>query len=373
MRITRNNITIFPAVLAGWCSPSLMHLAADPAPADAAGMKNALAAIASTLSLAALIGAGSAHAAAPSVTTNTGDEGTAISVPVSHRCALKRCYYDVRTVDGSATVDADYAAVQLEGKARRKRTFQRTLTIQTVDDAVCESDESFYVHFTLVRNGKAVGFDADETIHDNDCAAGQAPAPAAPDPAPATPAPSAPATPPAPPTTPTGPVAPAGPPVTTPANPSGAVITNNATPGTKNQSCLTPADDGARVPGTASGHLYAPPCFVHVQCPASASRCVGKAEASTAEVAYGNSQDVWGYADTDIVSATGTFRGSATRSCVSGFGICTATINDITLAAGEWLMLRCGGSHQEYRIGAGGDRYQTGPIGLFCVAKLDIS
>jgi hypothetical protein len=123
-------------------------------------MKPSLGVLTATLALAAVIGASPASAA----------EATAIAVPVTHTCKVKKgCTYDVRTVDGTAAAGTDYAAAHTAGYVRKKKTFTTTLIVQTLDDDACEADETFTVHVGITNRRGVFGYDVTQTVSDDDC------------------------------------------------------------------------------------------------------------------------------------------------------------------------------------------------------------
>ena len=145
-------------------------------------------ALLAVLALAAAL-AGPASAATPSIPTSAATEGTAISVPISHKCGTKQCTYAITTVDGTALAPGDYTTATTTGKAKKGKTFRKTLSIATTPDTVCEAPEKVTVRVTITRKGVATPFDGAATINDDDCAGPLSPAgtaqPAPPNPLPA--------------------------------------------------------------------------------------------------------------------------------------------------------------------------------------------
>jgi hypothetical protein len=287
-------------------------------------MKTPLATLAA-FALAATVAASPAAAAAPSIGAASGVEGTVISVPVSHRCKVKKCFYVVKTVDGTAVVGADYAAVEQSGRARKKRTFAVTLAIPTIDDAVCEHDETFTVHVDIANKNSVAGFDAAQTITDNDCP------------------------PPAPPRDPDAP------PIDVPANPSGAIIKTEPLPGGgMAQSCVTPFATGVERPELSPG-FHLDPCHVVVRCPTTTPVCT--ATAMNRVLAQGppgfettapGFEFTSGGIETNVVTASG--GQTQLRNVCFDYGTCAVSMSRVSLTAGEWLIVSCSGMHDPRRL-----------------------
>ena len=136
-----------------------------------------------TLALATtLLGAGSAHAAPPNITTDQVDEGQAFVLPVNAVCSgAKKCTYTVTTESGTATAGSDFTPATATGTVKRNRTFTTTLTVPALADQLEESFETFTVKVTVTKPRKAPkSFTATQTITPS-----VAPEPGQPAPAPA--------------------------------------------------------------------------------------------------------------------------------------------------------------------------------------------
>jgi hypothetical protein len=135
-----------------------------------------------TTAVALALMAGPAVAAPPSITSATGAEGTTLSVPVSHTCGVKKgCRYNVTTVAGTASAVNDFAPATFTGKAKKGGRFSITLPIATKDDNVAEPTETFSVHVDVSNRKGTFGFDAVQTITDNDAPTTPTPGPPPPD------------------------------------------------------------------------------------------------------------------------------------------------------------------------------------------------
>ena len=129
-----------------------------------------------TAILFALATTGAASAAAPKVTSATVTEGQAFSVPghphLQGEEVPLRDRHRQRLRHGRHRL---HAGVHERQQARKYAKLRKTLTVATVDNAVCEATETLLVRVNLIKKGVVTTFTGTLTILDNDCAPGMTP------------------------------------------------------------------------------------------------------------------------------------------------------------------------------------------------------
>jgi hypothetical protein len=212
----------------------------------------------SSLVIAAL-GASSAHAAPPTIFSDSEDEGSLITLPVYHTCKVKRgCSYTVTTTSGTATAGQDFTPSTQTGFAKKRREFKVEVAVPTADDTVCEASlETFNVHVEIRNKKGTFNYDQPSTIVDRDCntdttgidtttqPTGGAAKPAIPDPG--------------------------APPVTQPANPAGATVITSSD--RLHQTCVTKPEYGQNPPVGGGSEYTLAKCYLAVKCPTTATKC----------------------------------------------------------------------------------------------------
>lgn len=286
--------------------------------------------IASTLAVAA-IAAAPAAAAPVTIAPSTGAEGAALSVPISHTCGAKKgCRYTVTTVDGTARAGADFTAAPLAGRTKKGGTYSVTLSIPTVDDNECESDETFSVQVNLVNKNGTFAFDAAQTITDRaDC--DEPPLP-----------------------------------MSVPEPPEGSKVETTRTFSGVQQTCETQTDYGTPSPG--SSVFYQKPCYVHVYCPKTVNACTGSG--STQIRASGAGAYTRGNVNAGIPSGGQFIRQE--RQCAA-YGSCKAEVTGAAVKPGEFLIVECSGGQEQIRVPPGGDREPPTQSSILCTASLAFS
>jgi Calx-beta domain-containing protein len=258
---------------------------------------------------AALLGAGTAHAAPPAITTDTVDEGEAFVLPISAKCqGAKRCSYQVTTVDGTAVAGGDYTAATASGSVKKKRTFATTLTVPTTDDTAPESTETFQVRVTVKRGQKVAAFTATETITDSDTATPTPPTPPTPTP-------------------------------TTPPDTGTVTTTTTATSQGLIKECRTPFWTGVNGQFGANG-FYNSGCTVQLPCPAGTAVCsVSNESAINNETNNGTKVSL--NTRTRAISASGNVFWFRDQSC-SADDWCRAE-DRVNIRGGESATVQCNG------------------------------
>jgi hypothetical protein len=279
----------------------------------------------------AVIGAGTAFAAAPSVTSSSVVEGTSNVVQISHRCTTRpRCTYHVTTLDGTAKAGADYTPASAHGRVRKRHVFTATMPIDTANDDVCEDTETVTVRVRMTTRKGTTGYRTPETITDDDCATPQTPDPQTPDPQAPAPAPA--------PATPQGPQ----PSVAIPTNPDGAAVSSSGDTRRMAQSCTTAYSLGTPFPGS-DGYTVAP-CYVWARCPADVARCTPLVEHHVDATTH---VFVLGYGKVDVYDAAGDPLSHKVLSCRNDqyMGTCGTTSSDVAVGTDQTVVEECDGFH----------------------------